>query len=94
MVYLKTLQEFPMKCPHQGCAVPPCQIAPHPDRANVEYCRVCAEWRYFSDIGSDAPNVFWSLVAIAITLTLFMSLTNDLERPTDDQNSPQTEQMR
>jgi hypothetical protein len=82
-----------MNCPHKGSAVPPCQIVSHPDRSNVEYCRACKEWRYLSDIGGDAPNVFWSLVAIAITLTLFISLTNDLHRPPYDRDVSPREQM-
>ncbi|MBM0743845.1 hypothetical protein JOY44_19850 [Phormidium sp. CLA17] len=82
-----------MNCPHQGCAVPPCQIAPHPDRHNIEYCRVCAEWRHISDIGSDAPNVFWSIVAVAITLTLFISLTNESQTPSYEQNYTQPRQI-
>lgn len=70
-----------MNCPHQGCAVPPCQIVPHPNRHDIEYCRVCEKSRNINEIGSDVPGVFWSIVAIAITLTLFMTLTNDSQRP-------------
>jgi hypothetical protein len=69
-----------MHCPHQGCAVPPCQIVPHPNRKDIEYCRVCEKSRNINEIGSDVPGVFWSIVAIAVTLTLFINLTNDSQK--------------
>ncbi len=82
-----------MNCPHQGCAVPPCQIVPHPNRKDIEYCRVCEKSRNINEIGSDVPGVFWSLVAIAITLALFISLTNEAQRPRYQQNYYQPERV-
>lgn len=78
-----------MNCPYQGCIVPPCQIVPHPNRKDVEYCRVCEKHRNINEIGSDVPGVFWSIVAIAITLTLFINLTTDSQRPSYERNYPQ-----
>jgi hypothetical protein len=63
-----------MKCPFQSSMVPPCKIESHPDRAGVEYCKVCGEWRYVSEIGNDFPNVTWMLVSVAIVVMLMLGL--------------------
>jgi len=63
-----------MKCPYQNSLVPPCKIDAHPQRENVEYCKVCGEWRYLSDIGNDFPSVMWMVVSIAIVVMLMAGL--------------------
>jgi hypothetical protein len=60
-----------MKCPYQNSLVPPCKIDSHPQRDNVEYCKVCGEWRYLSDVGDEFPNVFWVIVTM-LTVGLVM----------------------
>lgn len=69
-----------MKCPFTNSFMPRCQIETHPQKQNVEYCRVCGEWRYISDVGNEFPNIFWMLFAIAIALTIFMGLLKDSEQ--------------
>jgi len=68
-----------MHCPNRDSFMPRCQIVMHPDRPNVEYCRVCGEWRYLSDVGDDFASPFWMMVAIAIVMTVFVGLVNDSE---------------
>lgn len=63
-----------MKCPFQSSMVPPCKIESHPDRTGVDYCKVCGEWRYVSEIGNDYPNVVWMLVSVAIVVMLMLGL--------------------
>lgn len=66
-----------MKCPYSDSFMPRCQIAMHPQRENVEYCRTCGEWRYLSDVGDDFANTFWMIVAISICLMVFVGLVNE-----------------
>jgi hypothetical protein len=66
-----------MHCPFKDCQQPPCQIAIHPEKHHIEYCRVCEEWRYLSDVGDDFPNMFWAFVAIAISMIVFLTLLNE-----------------
>ncbi|EKQ68293.1 hypothetical protein OsccyDRAFT_2820 [Leptolyngbyaceae cyanobacterium JSC-12] len=70
-----------MKCPYRDSFMPRCQITVHPDRPNVEYCRVCGEWRYLSDVGDDFAHTFWTMVAIAIVMMVFVGLINESETP-------------
>jgi hypothetical protein len=60
--------------------MPRCEIVPHPNRQNVEYCRVCGEWRHLSDVGNELPGAFGIAVAIAIVLMILMSLLNEFEQ--------------
>lgn len=66
-----------MKCPYQNSLVPPCKIDSHPHRENVEYCKVCGEWRYLSDIGNDFPNLTWMVLTIAVVLMLMVGLLRE-----------------
>ena len=67
-----------MKCPYQNSLVPPCKIDSHPQRENVEYCKVCGEWRYLSDVGDEFPNVFWVIVTtLAVGLVMVGLLKED-----------------
>lgn len=68
-----------MKCPYQNSLVPPCKIDSHPQRENVEYCKVCGEWRYLSDIGDEFPNVFWLIMTALIVSMLIVGLLREDE---------------
>jgi hypothetical protein len=66
-----------MKCPFQSSMVPPCKIEAHPRREDVEYCKVCGEWRHLNEVGDDFgdfSNVVWFLVSIAIVVMLMAGL--------------------
>lgn len=69
-----------MRCPYSDSFMPRCQIAMHPDKQDVEYCRVCGEWRRISQVGDELPNLFLMAIAIAIILMIFTSLLNESER--------------
>lgn len=69
-----------MNCPYQDSLVPRCTIVTHPDRANIEYCRVCGEWRQIDRIGDEFPNLFWLIVGVAIVLVIFSSMLNRAEQ--------------
>lgn len=81
MIHTHERQEAPVNCPYSDCLVPRCTITIHPDRPNVEYCRVCGEWRYLDHIGDEFPNVFWLAFGIAIVLLIFKSLLSGAEQP-------------
>ncbi|MBF2029971.1 MAG: hypothetical protein IGS48_25000 [Oscillatoriales cyanobacterium C42_A2020_001] len=66
-----------MKCPYSDSLMPRCQITMHPHRQNIEYCRTCGEWRYLSDVGDEFPNVFWLIVALSISMMVFVGLVNE-----------------
>lgn len=68
-----------MKCPYQNSLVPPCKIDSHPQRENVEYCKVCGEWRYLSEIGDEFPNVFWIIITSFIVGMLIIGLLREDE---------------
>ncbi|MDX2239664.1 MAG: hypothetical protein NW224_03170 [Leptolyngbyaceae cyanobacterium bins.302] len=68
-----------MKCPYQNSLVPPCKIESHPQRDNVEYCKVCGEWRYLSDVGGEVPNVFWVVVTSLVIGMLMVGLLREDE---------------
>lgn len=69
-----------MNCPFKNSPVPPCSIAAHPDRNNIEYCRVCGEWVNLTYVGDEFPNLFWLFVAIAIVMMVFIGLIEDAAR--------------
>ncbi|MGI0488275.1 hypothetical protein ACN4EK_22765 [Pantanalinema rosaneae CENA516] len=77
-----------MNCPFRDCHTPPCQITIHPDRQDVEYCRVCEQWHHISQIGNEMPNVFWMIVTIAIAIMLLTGILNTADRPTYHSPSP------
>lgn len=68
-----------MKCPYSDSFIPRCEFAIHPKRENIEYCRLCGEWRHLEDIGNEFPNVFLFLTAIAIVVMILTSLLNGAE---------------
>lgn len=69
-----------MNCPHQKSFMPPCDIIDHPDQCNIEYCRVCGEWRDRNTIGNEFPNLFGFALAVMITMMLMTSMMNQRER--------------
>lgn len=74
-----------MRCPYQNSQFPPCTIINHPYKEDVEYCRVCDEWRYISQVGGwgngmGFPNMVWSIVMIAIAMMLFVALVNEVDK--------------
>lgn len=68
-----------MKCPYRNSLVPPCKIDSHPQRENVEYCKVCGEWRYISEIGEEFPNLFWVIITSFIVGMLIIGLLREDE---------------
>ena len=83
-----------MNCQYQESLVPRCQIVMHPDRDNVEYCRVCGEWRYLDSIGHDHANLFWLLLAMAIVGMVMAGLLNDAGQPLDWQTPQRSQPIR
>lgn len=77
-----------MNCPYPNSLVPRCTIATHPDRPNIEYCRVCGEWRYLDQIGDELPNVVGLAFGIAIVLLILKSMINSAEPPVPSNLSP------
>lgn len=71
-----------MKCPYSDRFMPRCQIVTHPDKQDVEYCRVCGEWRRVSQVGDELPNLFLIAIAIAIIMMILTSLLNESEQRT------------
>ena len=74
-----------MNCPHKDSFMPRCQITTHPDRANVEYCRVCGEWRYLSDIGDDTSRTVWAIAGSAVLMMIFVAMVNQRSTPQPSQ---------
>jgi len=70
-----------MNCPHKDSFMPRCQITTHPDRENIEYCRVCGEWRRISDVGEIVPNTFWTITGSVVLMMVFVAIVNQQSAP-------------
>jgi hypothetical protein len=69
-----------MNCKYKTSFMPRCEIVPHPNRPNIEYCRVCEEWRNVNDVGDGIPGTFGLLLMIAIALLLVSSVMQDRDK--------------
>ena len=70
-----------MKCPYSDRLMPRCEIRQHPHREDVEYCRVCGEWRHLSEIGNDFPRLVLGLIGSAVLVMVFVALINEKPAP-------------
>jgi hypothetical protein len=65
-----------MDCKYKDSLVPRCEIVTHPDRPNVEYCKICREWDYLDQVGGfslDSTNFFWLLIATGLIVFMLQS---------------------
>lgn len=79
-----------MNCPDKDRLMPRCTIVAHPDRPNVEYCRVCREWDYIDYIGAEPMsgysfrNLIWFIFAVGIMIFVIQAS----ERPLITKQNP------
>jgi hypothetical protein len=79
-----------MACPYQDRRIPPCDFQTHPSKQNIEYCRMCGDWRDLNKIGVSKKGKFPGKTVLALMVTaiamLFMRSFN-LPQPFDSQSS-------
>lgn len=68
-----------MDCKYKTSFIPRCEIVSHPNRPNIEYCRVCEAWRNVNDVGGGIPGTLGLLLAVAIGLLLISSMMQEGE---------------
>ncbi|GAB4327895.1 MAG: hypothetical protein OHK0047_14010 [Leptolyngbyaceae cyanobacterium] len=79
-----------MNCPYKDSLMPRCTIVTHPDRPNVEYCRVCREWDYIDHIGA-APmsgHSFRSLIWFILAIGIMIFVVQASDQPLITQQKP------
>jgi len=72
-----------MNCPYKDSLMPRCTIVTHPDRPNVEYCRVCREWDYIDCIGAEpfSSDAFRSLIWLILAVSIMIFVLKASEKP-------------
>jgi len=79
-----------MNCPYKDSLVPRCDVMAHPHKQDIEYCRVCGEWRDVNTVGSEFPNLLWLFFAIAMTWFIF----SQAQPPTQPEPSATPQSLR
>jgi hypothetical protein len=59
-----------MDCPHKNSQSPPCDVAQHPYKQDVYFCKVCQESYSIRDIGND-QSINSMIVVAGIILVIF-----------------------
>jgi hypothetical protein len=65
-----------MDCKCKDSLVPRCEIVTHPDRPNVEYCKLCREWDYLNQVGNFSPasiDFLWLFIAAGLIVFLLQA---------------------
>lgn len=70
-----------MNCPYRESLMPRCDIAMHPYKRSVEYCRVCGEWRNIHHVGEEMPDILWFLLGVGILLLVLQAAIPEAEPP-------------
>jgi len=80
-----------MNCPHKDSLMPRCDVASHPHKQDIDYCRVCGEWRDVNKVGSEFPDLLWLLLALGMTWFIFSQaqLSNQPEPSIPQESSQQ-----
>ena len=74
-------------CPYKDKRALPCDYQPHPRKKNIEYCRVCENWRKIDDIGKEKTSVWLWFLILLMVISFLLNKESDVDIKEDDGNS-------